>query len=264
MDVLLATRVNNRIGWYENLDGKGTFGEERVLFETFGTFWVATVTAADLDGDGDQDVLWTADNRVAWNENLDGKGRFGEHKIVESRSLARPANTELTDLDGDDDQDIVVAWSDKIIWYANLDGDGMFERSSELNVETGGTFDVGDLDGDGDKDVIAVSRTELDRKLVWFENTNGLGDFSEERLFAEDSGGVTLADIDNDGDNDVVVSTLDSVMLYENTNGLGEFGTPQVTSTERFNGNLAVADLDGDLDLEIVLAQETPNKISLA
>ena len=43
------------IAWYENTDGKGTFGEQQVI--TAQDDGANSVYAADVDGDGDVDVL---------------------------------------------------------------------------------------------------------------------------------------------------------------------------------------------------------------
>ena len=34
--------------------------------------------AKDLDEDGDVDVFYKSENKLAWYENTDGKGRFGK------------------------------------------------------------------------------------------------------------------------------------------------------------------------------------------
>ena len=43
-----------------------------------------SVFAADLDGDGDQDVLSASNNdgKIAWYENLDGDGTFGDQQVI--------------------------------------------------------------------------------------------------------------------------------------------------------------------------------------
>ncbi|HPG41502.1 MAG TPA: T9SS type A sorting domain-containing protein [bacterium] len=70
MDVLFAAQAENMIGWFENLDGKGNFGERQVITQNAeGAHMVVT---ADLDNDGDPDVLTSSilDNKVAWHKNL--------------------------------------------------------------------------------------------------------------------------------------------------------------------------------------------------
>jgi len=51
IDVLSASRVDNKIAWYENTDGFGSFGPQQVI--TTEALLATSVYAADLDGDGD-------------------------------------------------------------------------------------------------------------------------------------------------------------------------------------------------------------------
>ncbi len=55
LDVLSASIVDKKIAWYENTDGKGTFGTQRLI--TTASNSAFSVYAGDVDGDGDLDVL---------------------------------------------------------------------------------------------------------------------------------------------------------------------------------------------------------------
>ena len=79
--------------------------------------YAVSVHAADVDGDGDMDVLSASrnDDKVAWYEN-DGSESFTEHVISTSADGAVDIHT--VDVDGDGDMDVISASYDdyKIAW----------------------------------------------------------------------------------------------------------------------------------------------------
>ena len=78
MDVLSASFRfgDSKIAWYEN-NGSGAFGPQQII--TTAANGANYVYAADLDSDGDMDVLSASgnDDKIAWYENTDGSGGFG-------------------------------------------------------------------------------------------------------------------------------------------------------------------------------------------
>ncbi len=78
------------------------------------------VHAADLDGDGDVDVLSAShgDDQVAWYEN-NGEQDFTTHVITTQADGAQGVIS--ADLDGDGDLDVISVSNrdDTIAWYEN-------------------------------------------------------------------------------------------------------------------------------------------------
>ena len=71
LDVVSASYWDGKVAWYENTDGAGTFGaQQEIISITEGK--TTSVYAADMDNDGDVDVLSTSEtnNKIAWYENL--------------------------------------------------------------------------------------------------------------------------------------------------------------------------------------------------
>jgi len=127
-----------------------------------------TVETADIDSDGDLDVIATYafDDLVVWYEN-DGVGNFVSHIINPNANGARSA--VAADVDGDGDMDVLSASNNdnRLIWYEN---DGNENFTTHIISSAFDAFDVktADIDGDGDLDVLSANRTN--DSVIWFEN----------------------------------------------------------------------------------------------
>jgi len=257
-DVLAGAFAGDFVAWYENLDGVGGFGPRRLIDGTINAS--TAVFAADLDGDGDLDVLSASYyDLVGWYENLDGTGTFGpKHDI--SDVIARTRTVIAADLDGDDDLDVLIASSEAplVIWYENLDGAGSFGPRQMLPAYGDWHVAAEDLDGDDDLDIVAVAS---ERGLVhWIENLDGAGDFGAVHLIT-DSYTVPAwahpADLDGDDDPDLVIVTYDTgeVSWWENSDGAGTFVLEQTFASDVLGAfSVDTTDFDGDGDLDVFVA----------
>ncbi len=266
-DVVSASSNDNKIAWYENLNGLGTFGAQKVI--STAASYATSVYATDLDGDGDADVLsasWN-DNKIAWYENVNGLGTFGPEKMI-STAVSGAMSVFAADLDGDGDADVLSASYGIIAWYENTNGLGAFGAQKVISTAASGAMSVfaADLDGDGDADVLSASYN--DAKIAWYENTNGLGTFGPQKVI---STAVSLArcvyatDLDGDGDADVLSASAndDKIAWYENANGLGSFGAQKVISNAADGARSVYAgDLDGDGDTDVLSASMYDDKIA--
>lgn len=269
MDVISASEGDEKVAWYENLDGMGDFGAEQLITTSLED--AIDVFAADLDGDGDLDILAAAkqDDRIVWFENLDGLGDFGTQQIISTLTNGA-ISVSAIDLDGDDDMDVLSAsFSDnKVAWYENIDGLGTFGPQQIISNTALSVRDAyaADLDGDGDMDVLAAEAAE--DKVLWFENTDGLGTFGPEQVITSNVNGVlSVYAIDIDGDNDMDVLSAspsdDKVAWYENTDGLGNFGVQQIiSSTADAVRSISSVDIDNDGDMDVLCAISGINTIA--
>ncbi len=177
-------------------DGRGTFTPKRVFGasnEDFGSSWISV---ADLDGDGDPDIIYSngdafdyappkgrSYNGVQWLENTGGVS-FRYHRLAD---LAGASSPQAADMDGDGDLDIVVAsayndWAradaQSLAWLEN-DGSQRFTLRDITSSPTHLiTVAVGDLNGDGKPDLATGGMhmswpfDRMSRVMVWM-NTGG-------------------------------------------------------------------------------------------
>jgi hypothetical protein len=229
-----------------------TIGNSQLATTAFSKFSVngytkvnkSTVYAADVDGDGDVDVISAStvqyDGTIVWYENTNGKGVFGNQRLIATKPFAGihvDASVAVTDLDRDGDVDVLWAFGAEFAWYENTDRKGTFGNQHVI-ATAGGSRSVyaADIDGDRDVDVLAASGGGL----VWYENTDGKGTFGSQRVIADARGVTSIypSDVDRDGDIDVLVASFDNdnfdqfdddkITWYENTNGRGTFGSQRV------------------------------------
>ena len=242
------------------------FGDQQLVDDT--ADGVRMARPADLDGDGDDDLLVAIElgDQVAWYQNVDGIGGFGPRNVI-STTQNGPRAVYAADLDGDTDLDVlcVSTVDDVLAWYENLDGAGSFGAAQVIH--TGGDFPVSviaaDLDGDNDMDVVSLS--ELDDELKWFANTDGLGSFGGAQTISTAGDyplQVIAADIDGDTDMDLAVASAnDDEVAWLRNNGSGSFSRFVIGTTGTGAFTVAAVDLDGDGDLDVAAGSNFDDEI---
>jgi len=174
--------------------------------------------AADIDGDGDIDVV-RAD---AWFENLDSKGTKWEmHQNLIPVGGSRPERYGLAiktcvyDMDRDGDNDVIEAEADtpdgRVVWFENKDGKGrdwlMHLISADHTSQDFHTLVLADFDNDGDLDVFSGGGPLTKEACKWFiwENIDGKGlQWQQHEIFAgKQCHEAKAADVDRDGDIDI-------------------------------------------------------------
>ena len=244
--ILLALTLCSQLGF-------GQFGPQQEITES--TAGASDVHTADLDGDGDMDVLsasaWS--NKIAWYQN-DGNGNFGIQQII-SNNTDEASSVYAADMDGDGDMDVLSASEadDKIAWYQN-DGNGNFSSQQVITNIAYSAKDVyvSDLDGDGDMDVLSASSNII----VWYQN-DGSGNFGSQQvitIIAYSANSVYASDLDGDGDMDVLSgSEMDTKIAWYQNDGNGNFGMEQIISTNaNYVQSVYTSDLDGDGDMDVL------------
>jgi hypothetical protein len=191
--------------------------------------WLMSLVGADMDGDGDPDILLT-DRRgprrgVTWLENPGAaavRGPWQEH-LIGSVGEEEVMFLAYGDLDGDQKKDVIVATKPQhLAIYRRLDTNGMFDTPVRIsfppNTGTAKGIAVGDINGDGLADLV----------------------FSCEHATGEKRGVVAL-----------MGSRVRAEAFTRSIDISGEPGT-------KFD-LVELVDLDGDGDLDVLTCEETEN-----
>jgi hypothetical protein len=221
MDILGSALDDDAIAWWENTVGDGTAWTEHTVDGAFeGAAWVC---AADIDGNGDLDVLGAAAGAddITWWENADGDGTsWTEHTVDGAFDGAK--SVFAADVDGDGDLDVLgTAYNDDdVTWWENTAGNGTVWTEHTVDGEYNDARSVyaADIDGDGDMDVLGAAK--YDNDITWWENTAGDGTaWTEHTVDGAFDGAISVsaADIDGDGDMDVLGAAFveDAITWWE-------------------------------------------------
>jgi hypothetical protein len=230
LDVLAVASTTHTpdIEWFENPGTSGDGGWTKCVISDQ-LVCPEFVSSADIDGDGDVDVLTASgrDDMIAWHEN-DGTPRDGGWTSRPISTTTVQANlVYAADIDGDGDVDVLAGsyTEDRIAWHQNdgtpSDG-GWTEHVISFNVPSVSSICTDDIDGDGDLDVISAARQQ--NRICWHEN-RGVGRYGQwvqhtvsTRALAPRT--VVCADVDGDGDPDILSASYndDKIAWYENLN----------------------------------------------
>lgn len=273
MDIVFCEAQDSEVRWLRQVR-PGVFEEK---LAAGGLKAPVHVEAADMDGDGDADLLVAAMGAVFPNNDRigtifilenDGRQNFTVRPVLENTTRAN--DIRAADLDGDGDLDLALAQfgydQGEVAW---LERTGPWEFRRHVLSELSGAINVviADFNGDARPDVVAQISQQWE-EIHLFENQGG-GKFTGRRIWGstnEDYGssGLTIADLNRDGRMDIVFTNGDgfgpaatpgprpwhSVQWLENT-GDGGYRHHRVATLPGAYSPI-VADFDGDGHLDIV------------
>lgn len=228
----VTNTFSGKIVWYENLDGLGTFSEEKFLIQNPDE--LSKILLVDIDNDGLLDIL-ASDfvlnrGKIFWYRNL-GNNNFGEAQIIYQFEYLQSGGTNIVDfryidINTDGKKDSIITAEEEYgvntYWFENLNNLGNFGSIQYLGDLTY-TYLFYDLDNDGDVDILHWS--SQGNSIFWKENEDGLETYGTSKLVTSDAQFIKDAkatDVDGDGKLDVISASIgDNKLAWYKNNTLG-------------------------------------------
>ena len=249
--------------WWPN-DGTGHMG--RAHFICVSMEYLTDVEVADMDGDGDQDVLAssTMEDRVTLMRN-DGTGQFPDGLMAMTDTIYFPQALQAGDIDADGDNDLIVMSGARVHVFTN---DGTGELTFLSTPVNGGStmrdMELGDVDGDGDPDLVTA---EYSPSRIRYQLNDGSGAFAAPiQVSALHVRSFDLGDADGDGDLDLMTAygTSNTHFIWFANNGSGTFTQqPDLGTVSSVGADCASLAADMDMDGTADLLFATPDGITL-
>lgn len=248
-----------------------------------------SVLFADLDGDGDSELLFGVlggafNPNTSAAENFYHLDRTPSGFVLKTKTLLSGIDVGadsypvFADLDGDGDQDVLVSnkisahdfETGEIYYFENISESGVLRLQQREPLDIGGHYNlapaIADLDADGDLDMLVGT---WNKGSLYFRND---GTPSAPDFVLDESKTVTLTrgsnstpvlvDIDADGDLDLFIGESSGDLNFYRNNG--NPNEPQFDLvSDKFEdidvGRRSVprfADLDGDGDQDLIVGRE--------
>ncbi|WP_386067285.1 FG-GAP repeat domain-containing protein [Tahibacter sp. UC22_41] len=207
------------------------------------------VAIADLDRDGDQDLIvaQTSPSAIVLYRRLAG-GNYATPQTLANLGSFPPRELAVVDADRDGDLDVYFARQGASSCFLITQSTGDTLQLCGLGQPAHATF--GDVDGDGNDDLVAGNGTNTEWRAG-----SGTGGFAAGVVVsaqAADSG-IVVADFNRDGRPDVVRAsagaTTPGFSLHLNPGAAGSWSATTLFSDAI--SAVATLDLDGDGDLDL-------------
>lgn len=225
----------------------------------------------DLDDDGDQEIVTRNVGTTIYRNNGDGT-------FMSAFSLGGGYVYDFAaaDFDGDTDIDLVSGTDGAVLVSKKNIGNPYYDLPISIPVATGMYLvATADIDGDTDVDIVA-GRLYSGAAYILFNDGNGaFGTPVPLTVYSLSTMAMVCADLDHDSDIDLAFygRTPNTVAVLKN-NGNGTFAAPNIYaiswSIPEFVGyfpegshNLQACDLDRDSDIDLAIAEEHGNNITV-
>jgi len=243
-------------------DGRGGFSEAGA-----GLTGVAngSTSIADVDGDGNQDLLITGTSESGRTTALylgDEQGGFSEASA--DLTDTQGSSTSIADVNGDGNPDLLIAGDDGFRSRTTRlylgDGKGGFtEADAGLTGANASSTSIADVDGDGNLDLLITAEDESGAPTATLYLGDGQGGFTEADagLTGILGGSTSIADVNGNGNPDLLIAGEDkkgdpTATLYLG-DGQGDFSEADAGLAGVVLNSTSIADVDGDTDLDLLV-----------
>lgn len=285
LDVMLGAD-NGTMELYENTGMANDPSFEAASYNTFGNSDVgndAAVTAGDLDGDGDKDLLvgtfagdlFYFEVRISTIPAVFLSAIENPFSLTDATTGTDGSAPVFVDLDNDDDFDMLSGSFNGTYYYYENSGSVTAPEFETVAVNPFGLTESGfsaiptfaDIDDDGDLDLLSG---ENSGNFIYFENTGSVSNpgfaaassnpFGLTKLASRSS--PVFVDLDNDDDYDILAGNAQNgeIVYFQNT---GTKSAPAFAAAQvnifglEENGSsssiITMADLDDDNDLDLII-----------
>jgi hypothetical protein len=282
VDILGAVLEENAVVYWRNDGGIPIVWSKQIIDGGFQG--AISVYAADLDGDGDEDVLGASagGNEIAvWRNDGGDPIAWTKQIVVEEFTFAHEVYAH--DLDSDGDNDILAASTqlNAIAWWRNDGGAPLAwtMQTIDSSFSQAKSVRVADFDGDGYQDIVGAA-LEANEVAWWRSNGNDPTQWTKYTIAGDLEGAhrVQAVDIDGDGDADVLAAAYGArvqpedglspyghmVAWWRNDGGSPVSWTRQVIGKNFPRACIAqAADMDGDNDIDVVATAQDGNEVAL-
>jgi hypothetical protein len=268
---LVVAHENDRISVL--LNGPLGFAAATVYQTPGSSYSSPTATLADVEEDGDLDVLYSGSEFFLSPRRIALFRNTGSGALAPFETLAMPAGVpgavdiEVADVTGDGWLDILGAGEIGQAWtlFRGNGAGGFLGALAFRATENPVAVEAPDLDADGDRDVVVVGRNSLEA-AVYLNPGNGAFwqppyvAMSDTALAPSSYSRLATGDVDGDGDLDAAVGwrenfgTQKGLRLALNA-GDGSFALVNLAVPE-LPADVLMLDIDADGDLDLVLADE--------
>ena len=256
------------IGYYQGQKDEGLW-KRHIIAETpatGGLFAGGDLEAADIDGDGDTDVIaikhpgeWTdagATAELFWYENADGK--WNSHAIGTVPDAVKDVSFEDFDNDGHLDLSVLTFDEHTLSIFRQKDADTWEKVQFIQNDVLHEGMAVGDIDGDGYSDILATGMIYYnpgsDLKQSWREENLDEQWNNQEGDWSRNGTKAFMLDIDEDKKSEIFIAHSERagypLLMYKRSGD--EWASTTIKDSIPANHTLQVYDFDNDGDYDVL------------